>query len=254
MGRQLRKKVASEDEDDAAEPECHRDMLEETRLRQQLRKRTAGTGASALAMGVAGPGIGPAMEARGGSAEPEATGLGGPVMDAYVKAKSIATVQDEDAHMQKYVEEQLALRLGKTAAQREEEEQDPEVKRRKLEAEMYAVPADFKSTLDQEVVLPGLVSTLAEVPLSARDKLANIEATEALKRKLLARVGAGTLVLEEEEEAREREAARIRRGQFAKSFGAPPPKKKYTPEEMEAEARRRRFITERGAAGKGGRK
>ncbi|KXZ53883.1 hypothetical protein GPECTOR_6g801 [Gonium pectorale] len=284
--RNIRRRAASEEPEDEAgageEPECNRGKLAETRLMQQLRRRTAGTGASSLAMGVAGPGIGPATAAdggdgnRAGSAEPgdaEPAG-GGPVMDAYVKAKSIAVQQGEDVHMQKYIEEQLALRLGKSAAQGAGEgrdgpggqaEKEPlrhavgmfplqggPPKGTRVEAELYAVPADFKTGLEQEVVLPGLVSTLAEVPLSARDKLASIEATEALKRRLLARVGAGTLILEEEEEAREREAARIRRGQFAKQFGRAPPRRQLAPEELEAEAKRRRYVTERGPRGSPG--
>ncbi|KAG2440395.1 hypothetical protein HYH02_010284 [Chlamydomonas schloesseri] len=250
--RNIRKRVASEDEDApeaSAEPECQRDKLAETRLMQQLRKRTAGTGVGALAMGGGGPGIGPAS--REGSAEPGAgadKGAGTVVMDAYVKAKSIAVQMDEDAHMQKYVEEQLAARLGKSAAQAEAEANDPEVKRRKLEQELYALPADFTNQLEQEVVLPGMVSTLAEVPLSAKDKLRSIEATEALKRNLLAQVGGSTLILEEDTEAREREAARIRRGQFVKSFGAQKQRVHRDPEEVEAEARKRRFVSERNSA------
>lgn len=62
-----------------------------------------------------------------------------------------------------------------------------------------------------------------------------------------------TLVLEEEEEARQREAARIRRGMFTKSFGRKPDKPLWTPEQMEAEARKRRVVTEKAPAG-GGRK
>ncbi|GIL91331.1 hypothetical protein Vretimale_17741 [Volvox reticuliferus] len=264
--RNIRKKALSEEpadgQDGEAEAECHRDKMAETRLMQQLRRRAAGTGAASLAMGLAGPGIGPGGgdaggggAGRAGSAEPRsadddtqgaASAGAGPVMDTYVKAKTIATQQNEDEHMQKYIEEQLALRLGKAAAaQVADEELDPEAKRRKIEAELYAVPADFKSTLEQEVVLPGLVSTLSEVPLSAKDKLASIESTEALKRRLLARVGAGTLVLEEEEEARVRDAAKIRRGQFAKQFGRLPPKQQLTPEELEVEARRRKVISDR---------
>lgn len=76
------------------------DKLAETRLMQQLRKRSAGTGVGALAMGGGGPGIGPAS--REGSVEPGSEGgegAGTVVMDAYVKAKSIAVQMDEDAHM-----------------------------------------------------------------------------------------------------------------------------------------------------------
>ncbi|PNH00340.1 hypothetical protein TSOC_013841 [Tetrabaena socialis] len=102
-------------------------------------------------------------------------------------------VLDEDAHMQKYIEDQLKLRLGKTVDQAAEDEADPEAKRRKLDAELYAVPSDFKNDLEQELILPGMVSTLSEVALTARDKLASIEATEALKRRLLAKVGQGYL-------------------------------------------------------------
>ncbi|PNW77129.1 hypothetical protein CHLRE_10g423350v5 [Chlamydomonas reinhardtii] len=249
--RNIRKRVASEDEDApdvSAEPECQRDKLAETRLMQQLRKRSAGTGVGALAMGGGGPGIGPAS--REGSVEPGSEGgegAGTVVMDAYVKAKSIAVQMDEDAHMQKYVEEQLAARLGKTA-EAEAEENDPEVKRRKLEQELYALPSDFTTQLEQELVLPGMVSTLAEVPLAAKDKLKSIEATEALKRSLLAQVGGSTLVLEEDAEARDREAARIRRGQFVKSFGAQKARVHREPEELEAEARKRRFVSERRSA------
>lgn len=58
-----------------------------------------------------------------------------------------------------------------------------------LEQELYALPSDFTTQLEQELVLPGMVSTLAEVPLAAKDKLKSIEATEALKRSLLAQVG-----------------------------------------------------------------
>ncbi|EFJ45666.1 hypothetical protein VOLCADRAFT_105874 [Volvox carteri f. nagariensis] len=269
--RNLRKKALSEEPESGPDGEgeveyqsarpaaASRDKMTETRLMQQLRKRAAGASAGALAMGLAGPGIGPNSGGggggvRAGSTEPQSAADEGPsdaggtapVMDTYVKAKSIATQQDEDAHMQKYIEEQLAVRLGKTAAQvSEDEELDPEAKKRKIEAELYAVPADFKNTLEQEVVLPGLVSTLSEVPLSARDKLASIEATEALKRKLLAKVGGSTLILEEEEEARVHDAARIRRGQFVKQFGPVPPKRHLTPEQMEAEARKRKVISDR---------
>lgn len=72
---------------------------------QQLRKRTAGTGVGALAMGLGGervaragseePGVG-----AGARSSPAPEGLAGaPVMDTYVKAKSIATQQGEDPHM-----------------------------------------------------------------------------------------------------------------------------------------------------------
>lgn len=53
------------------------------------------------------------------------------------------------------------------------------------------VPEDFRSVVEPEVALPGMSATLTEVPLTAKDKLKSIEQTEALKRRMLARVGVG---------------------------------------------------------------
>ena len=60
-----------------------------------------------------------------------------------------------------------------------------------IEAELYVVPEDFRSAVEPEAALPGLVATLSEVPLTAKDKLKSIEQTEALKRRMLAKVGRG---------------------------------------------------------------
>ncbi len=69
-----------------------RDKLLETRQLQQLRKRHGGVGTDKLAVGV--------QESSPGPAGPsEAEGLHGKVMDAYVKAKTLNVVQDEDPHM-----------------------------------------------------------------------------------------------------------------------------------------------------------
>lgn len=52
------------------------------------------------------------------------------------------------------------------------------------EAELYQVPDAMKAAV-QEVVLPGLMTTITEVEVSVEQKLKSIEQTEALKRRLL---------------------------------------------------------------------
>ncbi len=63
-------------------------------------------------------------------------------------------------------------------------------------------------------MLPGLITGLTEVPLSVEHKMANIEATEALKSRLLASSKAGR-----DDDLGGGQLMQARRGEFAFSFG-----------------------------------
>jgi hypothetical protein len=71
-----------------------------------------------------------------------------------------------------------------------------------------------QASLQQEVVLPGLITGLTEVPLSVAQKMRNIEETEALKTRLLASKKAGR-----EDDGGGELGMQARRGQFAFAFG-----------------------------------
>ena len=107
--RNLRKRRATEEDpedgDAANEPEVHSTTLEDLKLLQKQRKRITGVDAAALAT----------RGGEGANGNPEDNEL----MEAYVKAQGGQNILDEQTHMQKYVEQELARRLGKSV----EEEQ-----------------------------------------------------------------------------------------------------------------------------------
>eukprot|EP00955_Chlamydomonas_euryale_P017939 190907-Chlamydomonas_euryale.AAC.1 len=87
---------------------------------------------------------------------------------------------------EKYVQEELARRLGKRADGDQLDE--AELARRKVEAELYAVPEHLQPTMN-DVSLSGMNAAITEFVLPADDRLRKIEETEAAKRRMLARAG-----------------------------------------------------------------
>jgi hypothetical protein len=87
--------------------------------------------------------------------------------------------------MRKYVEEELGKRLGKRPAEALSVEEAAKRRRAEIEAELYEVPEGMMPATREETV-PGMVATITEVEVSVAQKLRSIEATEALKRRLLA--------------------------------------------------------------------
>jgi len=170
------------------------DRLEALKLLQRARKRATGVDASLLASGAARA----AADAAGG--DPDAGGAdaggGGDVMGGFSKA-AVSKAMDEDAHMRKYVEEELGKRLGKRPAEALSVEEAAKRRRAEIEAELYEVPEGMMPATREETV-PGMVATITEVEVSVAQKLRSIEATEALKRRLLAsgsgRCGAPSLL------------------------------------------------------------
>jgi hypothetical protein len=179
-GRENRQKRASKG-GFVREPECQihfmlatrhcpffmsRDKLEEIKLLQKLRKKAGGTTADALADGAKDDLLAP-------RADSEERPLPTELMDTFSKAKVVVTDTEEDPHMsvcaserlvlppglpeqtwlticwlslaacrKKFIEQELAKRLGKSIDSHENE--DPETRRKRLEAEMYQIPDEYK--------------------------------------------------------------------------------------------------------------
>ena len=115
-----------------------------------------------------------------------ASGDDGVLQAAFNKERKLTTEAD-DPEMKKYVETQLAKRLGKDVSQQEAHNKGPKrpktVDEQALEA---AVPKQKEYYGD-----PGaaFVAGVTEVPLGFEHKLKNIEATEAAKSALLVKDG-----------------------------------------------------------------
>lgn len=122
--RNLRQKRALEEDHEADEvPEVQTELLQDLKLLQKQRKRVPGVDANKLV---------PAATAEDDAADNE-------LMDAqYVKAEVNVKSQilDEDAHMQRYVEQQLAARLGKSVDDLEQKLS----KQEQEELELYRLP------------------------------------------------------------------------------------------------------------------
>lgn len=88
----------------------------------------------------------------------------------------------------KFIEDQLAARLGRGSEDDEEEDEEAlaAAKRRKQEEELYIVPEELRTNLVSDNVMAGSGTGITEVPLSVAHRMHNIEQTEAMKRKMLA--------------------------------------------------------------------
>ncbi|XP_066962398.1 splicing factor C9orf78 homolog [Macrobrachium rosenbergii] len=93
--------------------------------------------------------------------------------------------RDEDAEMQKYIEENLAKRKGLTS----EENPDDQPRHQTLEeAALHAVPdilRESSTKRSEEMLSNQMLSGIPEVDLGLEAKIRNIEATEEAKQKLL---------------------------------------------------------------------
>eukprot|EP00878_Enallax_costatus_P036735 GHUV01041281.1.p1 GENE.GHUV01041281.1~~GHUV01041281.1.p1 ORF type:complete len:156 (+),score=42.55 GHUV01041281.1:342-809(+) len=129
--RNLRKKRILEENDNADEPELQKELLEDLKLLQKQRKRVAGVDASKL------------VPAATSDADEDDLAAENEVMQAqYVKAEGTAKSQilDEEAHMQQFVERELAKRLGKAVDGSEHKLS----KQEREELELYKLPEGFQ--------------------------------------------------------------------------------------------------------------
>eukprot|EP00798_Chlamydomonas_sp_ICE-L_P012188 gene12188-15311_t len=159
---------AMEVQDGAGASEVQKDKLEETRMLQKLRKRLPGMGAAKLAVGGKPPSISD-DEGEEGDRTGHQT-----MMGAYVK-ESTAVAQDEDPQM-------LVIQQGRPAGTEEAELDEAELKRRRVEKDLYSVPEEYKGDVNQG----NNMSSLSEVEVSVEDRLRKIEETENAKRRMLA--------------------------------------------------------------------
>lgn len=129
--RNLRKKRPAEDEPedgDDGTPEVKKELLQDLKLLQKMRKRTAGVHANKPV---------PAAEYD----EDEAAD--NELMDAqYVKAveDNKSQILDEKVHMEQFVERELARRLGKAVDEGEQHLS----KQERQERELYQMPEGFE--------------------------------------------------------------------------------------------------------------
>ena len=116
-----------------------------------------------------------------------------------------------------YIEEQLAKRLGRPVD--EDEEAAAAVAaaaRARADPHLAAMPEELKKREQDTELEPSWVTGILEVPLSMEQKLANIEAVEAAKNRLLAAA--------DPEEQGAGQPGAVRRGQYPVGFGRQDPK------------------------------
>lgn len=132
--RNIRKKRTLEEEEpeaaqgadgEATQQEIEKAALEDLKLLHKMRKRTAGIHSSALAA------------SRAGDADLDDENE---LMEAYVKAQGGQAVMTEEQHMERYVEQEVAKRLGR---QVDELQRAPSARERE-ELALYEVPDELK--------------------------------------------------------------------------------------------------------------
>mmetsp|Transcript_4233 Transcript_4233/g.15206 ORF Transcript_4233/g.15206 Transcript_4233/m.15206 type:complete len:287 (-) Transcript_4233:940-1800(-) len=190
--RQYRKrKVTDEsdeeggDHDEEVRPLSVSTQLEATKLLQQRRVRNKGLDATSVAQGVGVAAAAGEEEEEEEEAEQDDEGLGG--FQTRAEADEDA---EEDPQMLKYVEQEIAKKLGKNrpGADTTGEEGDAV----EGEERLYQTPAYLEERgfdKQEEDARDRWTMGMAEVSLGVEHKLANIVATEAEKNRVLARHG-----------------------------------------------------------------
>ncbi|KAK9914818.1 hypothetical protein WJX75_000921 [Coccomyxa subellipsoidea] len=211
--RNIRKRKTLEDQDEGSdggdEEESLRKVLEDTRLLQKQRERRAGLdAAAALTAQVQQAGAMSAL--REGQSD---------LMEAYVKEESKDDLE-MDPEMEKYIEAQLAKRLGR---QKPSEIEDVGDAARTDEDDLYSIPENLRAQKSKQQDVSSWMTGIQEVALPMDFKLRNIEETEAAKKLLLSVAGASTarVPVDEEEEERPNQGASkgVHRAVFPRDFG-----------------------------------
>jgi len=186
----------SDESDEEDQEEGLKDILEETKGLQKLRKRPHGVSVVGLTLGTK---VSMADELSV-SDDPFKLKKGGGMIDMHeIKGQrltdtdgtSIGTAfstetnrRDEDAEMMKYIDGQLARRKGV-----QESEEKPQAKRPNCaEDALYEVPEHLRissSKRSEEMLSNQMLSGIPEVDLGIDVKIKNIEATEDAKQRLL---------------------------------------------------------------------
>ncbi|GAX82717.1 hypothetical protein CEUSTIGMA_g10143.t1 [Chlamydomonas eustigma] len=220
--------------EDQAGPKELRTKLEETKLIQKQRRKFGGVDAEKLSA-ANGP-----LSMIDEIPENTEADTGAKLMDSYVKATTVRQT-DEDPQMNKFIEMELSRRLGKRSA--EEEVDEGEKHRRRVEKDLYSIP-DHLQSVQQEVSLPGLMTGISEVVVPLEERLKRIEETEAAKRQILAAASRRAHIpMEEERLGQNEKDVKMRRSALPIVFGKPEVRRvDRDPEEMEGQ--RRRVVTQ----------
>lgn len=187
--RNIRKRRALYDDDDQSD-EYQKPSIttEDIRLLQKQRQRRQGVDAAALAVDTS---TSAALALLAGPADQDPTTTAEDGLQHAFK-KEINQVATKDVHMQKYVEEQLAQRLGKRPNDQDIDDNDQDAKGDKAKSGgggLTSLEDKLLANLkprQQDQELASWVTGITEVPLTIEQKLVNIEKTEAAKNKLLA--------------------------------------------------------------------
>lgn len=189
--RNLRKSRALREQEGLSDDEEEGGTLDELRTLQQMRKRKAGVASDAL---IAGDGRDVAWADAASEEDADSEGEGAaPLGDGFQKAAGMgADEEEDDPHMKKYVEEQLAKRLGKKSGMTDAEALAAS-RAPPAESELM-VPENLAGAPrggEQEIAGIGPSTGITEVALPVEYKMRNIEATEDAKKALLDRRGKG---------------------------------------------------------------
>lgn len=193
----LRERKPSKDDDEEPEEELSREILEDTKEIQKLRKRPHG-------VSVIGLNLGKKLSTKEELIidDPFKLKTGGMIDMRALKGKkvtmeeldavnlgntfSVETNQrDEDADMMKYIEEELAKRRGKGQDQEADSESNDAVD---PEDVLFHVPEHLRkssSKKSEEMLSNQMLSGIPEVDLGIEERIRNIEATEEAKLRLL---------------------------------------------------------------------
>ncbi|PSC75860.1 hypothetical protein C2E20_1228 [Micractinium conductrix] len=161
----------------AGEPAAPRLTAEDIKALQKQRQRRTGIDATLLM----------AAEARERRADAAVVAAGEVPEDglqAAFKRERRLHSEEDDPHMKKYVEEQLAKRMGRSDGQ-EEAARAAEAAARAADPILAALPEGLRKREQNGELDPSWVAGITEVPLSMEQKLKNIEDTEAAKNAML---------------------------------------------------------------------
>nr|XP_043610618.1 protein COP1 SUPPRESSOR 2 [Erigeron canadensis] len=187
--KNFRKRSQPDDDDDANEQTAVQDdandrrlALEEIKFLQKLREKKSGvpaivkTGQAAAATGGSNAGGLVSKSGEKGEGDGEKDDL--VLQDTFALETA---VMDEDPHMLRYVEQELAKKKGKKIDEPDQVEND--IKR--AEDELYKIPEHLKvKRRNSEESSTQWTTGIAEIQLPIEFKLKNIEETEAAKKLL----------------------------------------------------------------------
>ncbi|KAK9821176.1 hypothetical protein WJX74_004870 [Apatococcus lobatus] len=173
--RKLRVRKTDEAEDEVPElSDGISSQLQHTRQLQRSRKRLQGTDTGALAANESKP----AFE----EAEDLLEDAPGDLLEAYVKEQARPGT-DQDPIQEKYIQEQMAKRLGKPGSEQPAAERDP---LNDAFNELYHIPEELQhGTSSKQADASSYMTGVVEVQLPMDYKIRNIEETEAAKKQML---------------------------------------------------------------------